>query len=89
MHACQVNMIYFVLNCLGSSNVGAIIGGVVGVLLLVVIVIIIIAIVVISLHLRYNKGMTIITLSVLPLGISKLNFRYRDLVTFPLIPYFF
>ena len=71
MHACQVNMIHLLLNCLGSSNVGAIIGGVVGVLLSVVIIVMVIAIVVISLHLRYNKGMTIITLSVSPLGISK------------------
>ena len=65
MHACQVNMIHLLLNCLGSSNVGVIIGGVVGVLLSVVIVIIVIAIVVISLHLRYNKGITIVTLSIL------------------------
>ena len=49
-------MIHLLLNCLGSNNVGAIIGGVVGVLLSVVIIIIVIAIVAISLHLRYNKG---------------------------------
>ena len=62
LHACQVILIHF-LPCLGN-NVGAIIGGVVGVLLSVVIIVIIIAIVAISLYLRYNKGITIITLSI-------------------------
>ena len=83
MYACQVNMIHLLLNCLGSSNVGAIIGGVIGVLLSVVIIIIVIviAIVAISLHLRYNRGINIIPLSVPPLGISK-RFIIKDIVTF-------